>query len=91
MARIARVVELIDIMRNFTMCGELFFFFIGSGYLNDQFVEYGPSDKWPRYDFHENQMKIHIIMLGIWTILNTYFFHYKSFIFFFLHLFILFF
>lgn len=85
MARIARVVELIDIMRNFAMCGELLFFFIGSGYLNDQFVEYGPSDKWPRYDFHENQMKIHIIMLGIWTILNTYFFHYKSFIFFFFY------
>lgn len=28
MARIARVVELIDIMRNFTMCGELFFFLL---------------------------------------------------------------
>lgn len=28
MARIARVVELIDIMRNFTMWGELGFFFL---------------------------------------------------------------
>lgn len=35
MARIARVVELIDIMRNFTMWGEFFFYFIGSGYLNN--------------------------------------------------------
>lgn len=28
MARIARVVELIDIMRNFTMWGEFFFFIL---------------------------------------------------------------
>lgn len=88
MACIPRVVEPFDIMRDFTMCGE--FIFIVNGYLNDQFVEFDQIviNNPDLISFHENQMKIHITMLGMWTMLKTYM--YFIIIIFFLHLFILF-